>query len=196
MVYFITNGKYVKIGRTLNLEDTLERLQEGSPSPLTEAARLDGGIELESKCHFVFNPYRVLGSWYDLPITFNEVSTEKITTLFKNASKGAKKLFHENSKDTIDAGMVYVNPEFASMHGITKALLIDHLFAANPRNNKVKINVTQLSVVLPLSLSTAQKGIKELVEEEQYLIKHSRSVYSFSQKFFDTFDEYSKKLLL
>lgn len=196
MVYFITNGKYVKIGRTLSIEDTLERLQEGSATLLSILSVIDEGIEFESKCHFVFNPHRVLGSWYDFPLKHSEITKEKINSLYKNSTKGAKRLFHENEEDPLNAGMVYVNPELASTCGLTKAVLIDHLFTLNPHNNETKINVSQLATVLPISLSTAQRSIKELVEEEQYLIKHSRSVYSFSDKFFDTFDEYGKKLII
>lgn len=86
----------------------------------------------------------------------------------------------------------YINTEVATKLGFSKASILEHFFMINPHNNEAKFNISNLSVVLPISLSTAQRNVKELVEEK-YLIKHSRSVYSFSDKFFTTFEEYRLK---
>jgi len=86
----------------------------------------------------------------------------------------------------------YINTEVATKLGFSKASILEHFFMKNPHNNKVNFNVSNLSRDLPISLSTAQRSMKELVEEE-FLIKHSRSVYSFSTKFFTTFEEYKQK---
>lgn len=88
----------------------------------------------------------------------------------------------------------YINTEVAAKLGFSKASILEHFFMHNPHNNKAKFNISNLSVELPISLSTAQRCVKELVEEE-YLIKHSRSAYSFSPKFFNTFEEYKLKII-
>lgn len=195
MIYFISNGKYTKIGRTSNIDDTLNKLQEGSATLLSCTHTLNGSIETESKLNFIFNAYRILGTWFDLPKKHLHITEELLDELYKNSFAQRKEL-RINETERLPVGMVYVNPEIANMHGITKALLIDHLFTLNPHNNEAKINVTELSTVLPISLSTAQRSIKELVEEQQYLIKHSRSIYSFSTKFFDAFPEYNNKIII
>jgi DNA-binding IclR family transcriptional regulator len=88
---------------------------------------------------------------------------------------------------------VYINTEVAERLGYTKASIIEHFFTRNPLNNKANLNVSHLSTVLPISKSTATRKVKELVEEN-YLIKHGRSIYSLSPKFFTTFAEYNQIL--
>jgi len=196
MIYFITNGKYVNISRTTDSkEDILERLQKGSATVLSIVTSLPGDIELETKCHFCFNPYRVLGNWYDLPQKYLNITEAKINKLYTNMSLGSKKIFNTQAKDSLPKGMVYVNSEVAAICGLAKAVILDSLFMKNPHNNKLKVNVSELAATLPISLSTVQRCIKELAEEEQYLIKHSRSVYSFSSRFFDTFEEYKNAII-
>lgn len=89
---------------------------------------------------------------------------------------------------------VYINTTVVDKLGWSKAIILEHFFIKNPHNNKAKLNVSNLSSVLPISLSTAQRSVKELVEE-QYLLRSSKSksVYSLSDKFFTTFDEYNLK---
>ncbi len=88
----------------------------------------------------------------------------------------------------------YINTKVATKLGFSKASILEHFFMHNPHNNEAKFNISNASVVLPISLSTAQKCVKELVQEN-YLIKHSRSAYSFSDKFFTTFPEYKLKTI-
>ena len=88
---------------------------------------------------------------------------------------------------------VYINTEVAEKLGYTKASIIEHFFTRNPLNNQANFNVSHLSNVLPISESTARRKVKELVEEE-YFIKHDRSIYSLSPKFFTTFAEYNQIL--
>lgn len=77
--------------------------------------------------------------------------------------------------------------------GTRNALVLDRIFILlSPHNNKAKVNVIGLSKVLPISERTAQRSVKELVKQE-FLIKHTRSEYELSSKFFDTFPEYKHK---
>ncbi len=90
---------------------------------------------------------------------------------------------------------VYINTKVATKLGFSKASILEHFFISTPHNDKAKFNISNLTTVLPISLSTAQRSVKELVEDN-YLIKHSRSVYSLSEKFFSTFEEYKQKVIL
>lgn len=74
--------------------------------------------------------------------------------------------------------------------GFSRALILEHFFMSNPRINKAKLSVTVLAIQLPISLSTAQRNVKELSTKFGYLEKHSHNVYSLTQKFFDDFPEY------
>lgn len=199
MIYFITNGKYVNISRSSESEeDILERLQPGSATVLHVIRTLSGDIDLETKCHFCFNPYRILGNWYDLPQEYLKVTEKKIKDMYTKMSVGSKKVFNAQVKNTLPQGMVYVNSQVAATCGLAKAVILDALFLKRPHNNdnRFKVNISGLAATLPVSLSTANRCVKELVEEEQYLVKHSRSVYSFSPRFFDTFEEYNQNTVL
>lgn len=87
---------------------------------------------------------------------------------------------------------IYVNTEVLEALGTNKAILIEHLFMRTQHYNiKAKLNVSALSKVLPISLSTVQRLLKELIESE-WITKHSSNEYSLSKKFFDSFEEYNR----
>jgi DNA-binding IclR family transcriptional regulator len=86
---------------------------------------------------------------------------------------------------------IYVNTEVLEELGTTKAILVEHLFMRTQHYNiKAKLNVSELSRTLPISLSTAQRLLKEL-SESGYITKYSNNEYSLSKKFYDTFAEYN-----
>lgn len=187
MIYFITNGKNTKVGQTTDSENTLKRLQEGSDKALTLVNTLEGGIELETKCHFLFNAYRILGDWYELPESHQRISEIELDQLYRETLAAQEKN---------DGASLFSNLNLVHKHGFAKALVMEHIFMKLPHDDKAKLNVIGLAKVLPISASTAQRSVKELVEEEGYLIKHSRSEYSVATLFFDTFPEYKNKFVL
>lgn len=86
---------------------------------------------------------------------------------------------------------VYVNVNVMEKVGVNQALILEHIFVKAPHYNiKLKINVSKLTKELPISLSTVQRLFKELTERG-YIIKHGKSVYSLSEKFFAEFEEYN-----
>lgn len=190
MIYFISNGEHIKIGQTTDSENTLLQLQEGSDKILSLVHELEGGIERETNCHFIWNAYRVLGTWYKLPDGFKELDEDHI-----DAEMVAKCLFEEEESESKGIDFA-TNTNLITRHGFRKALVIEHLFMRIPRDSKAKINVIELSRLLPISPSTAQRTVKELCEQEGYLIKHSRTEYSFSTVFFDNFPEFKNKIIL
>lgn len=71
-VYFITDGKYVKIGMSNNVKGRLDNLQSANPHKLSIALVVPyGGRELELELHAKFAEHRVRGEWFKIapPIT-------------------------------------------------------------------------------------------------------------------------------
>lgn len=70
MIYFIRDGKYVKIGYTQDqyrLDGRVRALQVGNPRNLTVMAVMQhGGPRTERALHDLFEPYRVSGEWFEL----------------------------------------------------------------------------------------------------------------------------------
>lgn len=180
MIYFISNGEHIKIGLTIDSANTLRLLQEGSDRLLTLVHQIDANIEYETDIHNLFSKYRLLGTWYNLPDNYLE-----------HISK-----MEAGETHTGRVGLYQPNISIRREVGPTKAMILEHLLMKIPHNDKAKINVVGLSVVLPISPSTAQRGVKDLVKQYKYLVKHSRSEYSISDKFFDTFPEYKNLKVL
>lgn len=63
-LYFITDGKYVKIGRANNTYKRLEQLQTGNPNFLWVYAEFKGKGEREAWVHRTLKEHRVNNEWY------------------------------------------------------------------------------------------------------------------------------------
>lgn len=70
MIYFITDGEYVKIGFTSgsDVDNRLNALQIGNARKLTLLATIEGGRESELALHSVFEGLRVRGEWFKLTL--------------------------------------------------------------------------------------------------------------------------------
>lgn len=70
MLYFVRDGKYVKIGYTQDqdrLDRRLSALQAGNPRPLTLVALMrHGGPRTNSALRALFQPWWVGGEWFEL----------------------------------------------------------------------------------------------------------------------------------
>ena len=82
-VYFITDRRYVKIGKTQNIISRLSALQTGHPEKLYVLGYVDGGRGEEKKLHKRFSKYRVRGEWFKLTEEF----AQKIKDLCKREYK-------------------------------------------------------------------------------------------------------------
>jgi len=80
---------------------------------------------------------------------------------------------------------VYISTDAAKVLGFNAAILLEHIYntamSSYPQNNKLKLDQTSLANVLPISISTIQRALKKLVDEE-YLIKVGRSAYTITEK--------------
>lgn len=73
VVYFISDGEYIKIGQTTNLKKRLGGLQCANARRLTvlhtiESEDVDYIANLEYNLHNIFSEYRVVGEWFNLGI--------------------------------------------------------------------------------------------------------------------------------
>ncbi len=65
MIYFITDGEYLKIGFTeSNIEARIANLQVGNARKLKLVGLIDGGRESETVLHRVFYELNVGGEWF------------------------------------------------------------------------------------------------------------------------------------
>lgn len=70
-VYFITDGRYIKIGKANNVENRLMVLQTGSPLPLKiqrvfKCKDPKEAYELEHFFHVLLKNHRLHGEWFDI----------------------------------------------------------------------------------------------------------------------------------
>lgn len=64
MIYFISNGEAIKIGRARDVGVRLKVLQTASARPLVLIASVEGGPAHETKAHVDLAPYRLSGEWF------------------------------------------------------------------------------------------------------------------------------------
>lgn len=64
MIYFIKSGKYVKIGKTNNLDQRVKQLQTASPYPLKVLAVMDWANSAESILHELYKTQKATGEWF------------------------------------------------------------------------------------------------------------------------------------
>ncbi len=65
-IYFISDGKHVKIGCSINPKERLSALQSGNPNKLTLLKTLSEKGYSESKLHSKFEQYKTYGEWFEL----------------------------------------------------------------------------------------------------------------------------------
>lgn len=72
-VYFVSNGKYCKIGRAVDIDKRIESLRSGSSQPLQLITYLESidYINLETQLHKLFAKYKIYGEWYDILFLFD-----------------------------------------------------------------------------------------------------------------------------
>jgi DNA-binding IclR family transcriptional regulator len=88
---------------------------------------------------------------------------------------------------------VYVDTEVVKLLGTTKAFVLEYIFTKAPHYNiKTRLNISAIARDLPISLSSVQRLMKEL-RDENYLVKED-NLYHLSRKFFNTFEDYKNYL--
>jgi hypothetical protein len=88
MIYFITDGEYVKIGYSTTREGVdarLAGLQTGNPRPLYLLHAMEGTSEDEKFLHNFFSLYRMTGEWFWFAVQAPE--TELSTDVTPNEVK-------------------------------------------------------------------------------------------------------------
>lgn len=103
--YFITDGEFIKIGKTDDVSKRISGFASGNPKPLILLAVIDNNVE--TKLHVKFMKNRLHNEWFILTVPLleliisNAVKTpdaSRMISRFKMSLKGA---FKENKKKTI-----------------------------------------------------------------------------------------------
>ncbi|MCK5788305.1 MAG: hypothetical protein KAH32_04875 [Chlamydiia bacterium] len=84
---------------------------------------------------------------------------------------------------------IYISTEVAEKVGFNQAILLEHIFSVSPQH-KLKLEQSVLSKLLPISLSSVQRGLRSLLDSG-YLLKHDRAEYSLTVKFYSEFKDYT-----
>lgn len=66
MVYFISDGEFIKIGIATNIKSRLCKLQTGNARPLKVVKLIEGYRKTERIFHNLFKYERLEGEWFDI----------------------------------------------------------------------------------------------------------------------------------
>jgi hypothetical protein len=80
-IYFITDGKYIKIGSSESPEQRLKQLQTGNAIPLKILKSVEAPKKFESYLHFIFKAKKVNSEWFLLDT--NDYSDDTIKYLLE-----------------------------------------------------------------------------------------------------------------
>lgn len=72
MIYFVTDGEFVKIGTSNDPHRRISDFQVGNPRALTLIATIEGGHHLEKKIHKIL-PNRTSGEWFGKSAALEEL---------------------------------------------------------------------------------------------------------------------------
>lgn len=82
-VYIITDGEFVKIGQTKNIENRLVSIQCGNPREISvlQIIETQDMSAVEQSLHWWYGRYHVRGEWFDLiPVFFNPQNSDVKTS--------------------------------------------------------------------------------------------------------------------
>jgi len=116
MIYFITDGDYIKIGYTeINPHTRIAGLQTGNPKRLSEVWTLPGDEDIERLFHGYFDKYRFRGEWF---IYNNEFNADflSLATCIRDVCEDYS---YSNYNELVGLGTKY--------HHKIKALLKEHM---------------------------------------------------------------------
>ena len=71
MTYFITDGRYIKIGKAVNIVMRLKELQSGNPNQLIPIIIIYA--DAERLFHRCFKKHRIRNEWFCLPDNYIEI---------------------------------------------------------------------------------------------------------------------------
>ena len=129
MIYFITDGEYVKIGFTDqdDAENRLKALQVGNARKLTLIGTIPGGLTEEATLHKVFAQLRANGEWFAVtpPVTQEApapelvVITESQRRVYEAMTSGEFQTYSEIA-EYLGVSRQYVGKVAAQLNGHLK----------------------------------------------------------------------------
>lgn len=133
MIYFVTDGEYVKIGFTDkdDVQQRLNALQIGNARELKLLGTILGGREEEALLHRVFDGFRVRGEWF-----MTAPPVDESTTTPKNIEEltPSQLRVYQTVKDNPGVN----NAEIGRMLGITRQAVQGHIKAMSGLVSEVR----------------------------------------------------------
>ena len=94
MIYFIRQGKFIKIGYSVNPNERIKDLQTGSPVKLHLQATMEGCFKTEKGLHKLFEHLKSKGEWF----RYTDEMKNFIRVAKQNPSSNIKTLYMESQK--------------------------------------------------------------------------------------------------
>lgn len=113
MVYFITDGRYTKVGCGNDPAKRLLELQTGNPLELSLVKTIEGSFEEEKAIHKSLSLYHVRGEWYD----FNQFDDCVLGFLLEGDCSSVCKSGSDNN-----VGSIKVNTELKIKNAINNLI--------------------------------------------------------------------------
>lgn len=120
MVYFITDGNYIKIGKADDVGQRLIQLQTGNPNKLSILYSMIGEYDLEKTIHDFYKDYRVEGEWFNIPLD--------------NLSRFIDNIFRLESNDDV-IGYINARINYKSSKVIYTSKILDYVFDTMSEGN-------------------------------------------------------------
>lgn len=147
MVYFITDGRYTKIGCGNDPAKRLLELQTGNPLELYLVKTIEGSFEEEKAIHKSLSLYHVRGEWYD----FNQFDDCVLEFLLEG-----------------DCGLVYQRQSFAlsCYNSIRKSNSIESFISSYEIARELygDVCIDDIASVMGVTVSSARRVLSKIRE--------------------------------
>ena len=182
-IYFVSDGKYVKIGVTNNVEKRLQSLQSGNPKKLNLLFVIKGNKDLESYLHSKFKKYKKLNEWFDILSILNKEDIINYKTLHVNKYNSNFVKVFNTSKN---------RKKISSLSSKSKDLFLWLLYSIEESKDYVKIDKERYMEESKTSLNTFKKSVEELIKESIISSTIYRDIYWINPLFFFNGSRYEK----
>lgn len=117
MIYFVSDGEYVKIGFTddVDVDRRLAALQIGNARKLTLLGVIEGGRESETVLHRVFDGIRIRGEWFRITLLDEEETDAEKEIDISSLSGKASEIYN-----VLSANPRATNTEIGEIVGVSR----------------------------------------------------------------------------
>jgi hypothetical protein len=174
-IYFITDGKFIKIGFTKNVESRLVQLQTGNPKKLTILEVFKGSLEIEKYLHAIYNKYKISGEWFDIINIYNKESIQnKINDCINYFIGDFTKVFTNAAN----------RKKICGMTSRARDLYLWLIYEIDPGKDYLWLNEERIKLELNVSYNTLKGAITDLIKEVIIVESAIKGVYWINPLFF------------